>query len=46
MFVGYYRGVRIDVDKGDFVFLFGWVPQRKQSLRAAKVAITKWRKQA
>lgn len=43
-FIGRYKGVSMYSRGGAINFLFGWMPQVKQSIRAAKIAITKWRK--
>jgi hypothetical protein len=45
LFVGRYKGITIYARQGKYNFLFGWVPQTKQSLRAAKLAITKYLKE-
>lgn len=37
-----YKGVAMYLSGGNVHFLFGWVPQVKHSIRAAKIAITKW----
>lgn len=44
-YIGTYKGVRYYTKGGQIQFLLGWVPQTKPSLRAAKIAITKWMKQ-
>mgnify|MGYP000624392053 CR=1 FL=1 len=46
LFVDRYKGISIYASKGKYNFLFGWVPQTKHSLRAAKLAITKYQKES
>lgn len=45
LFIARYKGISIYANRGSYQFLFGWVPQTRQSLRAAKLAITKYLKE-
>ena len=43
LYLGAYKGVKLYTNRGQIQFLLGWLPQTKASLRAAKIAITKWK---
>lgn len=43
VFVMRYKNVDIYTKDGNYLFLLGWSPQIRVTLRAAKLAITKWR---
>lgn len=43
-FIGRYKGVSYYAHLGKIQCLFGWVPKEFNSIRAARLAITKWSK--
>jgi len=41
-FLGIYKGVCYYTDRGTIKCQFGWVPKEFQSIRAFKLAVTRW----